>query len=747
MFCTLSYNSMDWLDFKTLGRVVMFYSRNTEPFNEEIMNRLASPIFLSLITLAVLFGPGNAYAQALEVITVTAQKRAESLQDIPISMTALSSADLLNSGVNNVTDLRILVPGLSIDNTQTPTIALRGISSSSPLPTGDPAVATHVNGVYLGRPGATRAAFYDLERVEVLRGPQGILYGRNATGGSINIISNKPTFDSANGSIDLQFGNYNRTNVTAVANLPVVEDTLAIRIAGTYDQRDSFVETLGVSNDSYGNAIDEKGVRIQGLYTPTDEFSLLVGYTHYENDGGVAATQPIPPRPGSDPFIQSLNTQPLFSDEQDMVWWEANYDMGWGSVTYLGSWFDGTSSVQNDNDGGPVLPLVLRQTLSGEQLSHEIRLNSEGNEKLDWMIGLYQFEEDTTRAVLADLGPLVINADIPDFNSESRAIFGNVTYHISDDFRLTAGLRYSDDEKTETNSTRSVVARGRAVPPAIGSSAGDWDSTDWQVTAEYNVGDDHLLYAKVGTGYKAGGFVDAISAILTMTTDPTYDTENIFAVEIGHKSEFWDKRVRMNSSLYWYDYEDQQILVFFGGGNIVENANSKISGFETEIQAVPIDNSLINISLAYNDSEFDDGTTLIDGTNRIMGTPQSVDVSGNRLAFTPEWSFNLGARYTFEMGNGATLTPSVNFHWEDDTNLRTFNKTLDVQESWTETDFRLSYKPASDRWYIDGWVKNAEDPKGSDVVNQSIQVSGTGGRTANFRGPRTYGVSFGYRFE
>lgn len=719
-----------------------------QPAGDPCLDRLGRAVLrVAVLTLSIIVGSGaipGALAQEaiIEEIIVTAQKRTASLQDTSVSVTALSSDDLLQSGVNNVIDLRTSIPGLSIDNSQTPIITLRGISSNNPLPTGDPAVATHVNGVYLGRPGATRGAFYDLERVEVLRGPQGILYGRNATGGSINIIANRPTFD-AGASADLQIGNYGRTNVTAVGNLPVVKDTLAIRVAGTYDQRDSFVETTGVSNESYGNALDESGVRVQGLYTPADEFSVLLGYSRYENDGGVAAITAIPLPPGSDPFVQALNTQPLYKDEQDMIWWEANYEMEWADLTYLGSWFDDESSVQNDFDGGPILPLVGVQVLGGEQWSHEFRLSSDGNDTLDWMFGLYQFEENTTRTVLANLGALVINAEIPNFTSESLAVFGNVTFHISDNLRIMTGLRFSDDEKTETDSTRSVVVGGMALPPAIGSLQDNWDSADWQVTLEYDSGEDHLLYAKAGTGYKAGGFVDAISAILTMTTEPTYDTENIFAIEVGHKSEFLNNRIRMNSSLYWYDYEDQQIVVFFGGGNIVENANSDIFGFESEILAAPVDDSLVSISLAYNDSEFEDGFTLIDGTRGAM----PFDVGGNRLPLTPEWSFNLGAEYTFQLDNGATLTPSANYHWEDDTQLRTFNLPLDVQESWAETDFRLSYRPANASWYIDAWLKNIEDPDGDGIVYQSMLVTGTGGRTANFRDPLTYGISFGYNFE
>ena len=680
----------------------------------------------------------------LEEIIVTAQKREQSLQELPLSVTALSAEDLQRAGTVNLTDIRTLVPGLSIDNTESPQVALRGITSNNLLPTGDPAVATHYNGVYIGRPSALRSSFFDLARVEVLKGPQGILYGRNATGGTINVIYNRPEFDT-NGYVDTQFGNYGYANITGVANLEAVEDTFAVRAAANYQQRDSFAGTGSVSNDHFGSALDDRSVRLQALYNPADNFSLLFGFSTFQSDGGLAATRPIPMPPGSDPFESSLNTEPFWSDDQDMFWLEANYETDQVQLTYLGAAFDGETDRFFDVDGTDFLPQEGGQALTGEQTSHELRLSSAGGDPLDWVVGLYYFDEDTTRSADVNLGPIVLDIAIPDFNSTSRAVFGNLTYHVNESFRIGAGLRYSDDEKEERNSTREGVAFGMPIPLTVASERGEWDSTDWQLTLEYDANDDSLLYAKVGTGYKAGGFVDAISALLTGTTDPRFDNEEIFAIEVGHKSEFLEDRLRFNSAFYWYDYEDHQVVVFFGGGNIVENVDAGIFGFETNIDFVIGDNSQLFFSLASNDSEYDDGETLIDVT--FPGGAAPVDVSGNRIPLTPELAFNLGFEHSFRLQNGASLTPSIVMHWEDDNPLRQFGYGIDVQESWSETNFQISYRPANANWYLDGWIRNIEDRGGDDVVNLSYLVTGTGGRTANFRAPRTYGVSFGYRFD
>ncbi|MEM6513724.1 MAG: TonB-dependent receptor plug domain-containing protein, partial [Pseudomonadota bacterium] len=319
----------------------------------------------------------------LEEIIVTAQKRADNLQDTSLSITAFSADRLNQLGIENVTDLRNAVPGLTINDSVTPFISIRGVSSNSDLPTGDPAVATHINGVYVGRPSATRGAFYDLERIEVLRGPQGILYGRNATGGSINIISRRPDFERA-ANFKTELGNFSRYGISGAANVVLAEDELALRVAATYDQRDSFANTGAVSDRSYGNALDELGFRIQALYAPNEDSSLLLGYSKYTNDGGVAASTVIPAPAGYDPFNVSLNTEPIFEDDQDMFWLEANYELDWAQFTYLGSWFDNSIFNQTDFDGGDMLQQIGLRHLSGEQVSHEFRLSSVSGDEWDW---------------------------------------------------------------------------------------------------------------------------------------------------------------------------------------------------------------------------------------------------------------------------------------------------------------------------------------------------------------------------
>lgn len=692
------------------------------------------------VLLATLTNPAVSASDAsvLEEIMVTAEKRTNNLQDSAVSVTALSADSLNRAGVMSTNDLQGLVPGLTLGSGQSPVIGLRGISSDGNLPTGDPAVAFHVDGVYLSRSSAVKAGFYDLERVEVLRGPQGILYGRNVTGGSINVITNKPNFEGASGSIEAHIGNYNRRNIKSVANLPLIDDVLATRIAFNYDQRDSF-ETLGATNNDHGGgALDDLSVRLHTLYTPNDDLSMLFSYETTSRDGGMAVTVP---KGSANPYNTAMNTEPKFWEENESFRYELNYDMDWAQLTYIGAWFDHQSFGLSDFDLNNTQTQSAEQLLNSKQLTHELRLASEGNEKLDWIVGLYSFSEESQRFAVVDLRPfLFIDQELPDFESESRAVFGSVTYKLSDAARIVAGLRYSEDEKTESNSYREATNRfGTFV--ATGSQKGDWDSTDWQLGLELDVGEDHLVFAKVGSGYKAGGFVDAISAILTNVDKADYGPEELLAFEIGHKSEFFDNRLRVNSTAYYYDYENQQLVVFFGGGNIIENADSEVYGFEVETLLAPVDNALINFSVAYSHSEYDDDSFLFDGTQNA-----SIDVAGNRLSGSPELTTTLGIQYTWTLENGATLIPSFSYHWEDKTDLRQFGHAEDTQGQWHETDVRLTYRSVNDKWFVEGWGKNLEDPDGDDVITQSLLITGAGSRNTRIRSPMTYGIRLGYDF-
>jgi iron complex outermembrane receptor protein len=717
--------------------------------DKRIKNRVTN-LAIALVTGSVMQGAiaQDVSSYTLEEVVITAKKRAANMQDESVSVVAISS-EKLGAGSIAVGDLQTLVPGLTLSTGQSPIVGLRGISSDAKLNTGDAAVAFHMDGVYISRPSAVKNGFYDLERVEVLRGPQGILYGRNTTAGSINVITTKPSF-YRNSFIEAQMGNYDRRNIKGATNVTLSDDVLAARIAFNYDQRDSFQDTGEVSNEHSGFALDDFSFRVHTMYTPSEELSVLTTYEKSSRNGGAPTILPVPNRrPGKSIWDAPLSMVENVDEGNESVRLEVNYAMDWGQLTYVSGWLDHFSLLDSDFDGGTVMGQTVNERFTSEQYTHELRLSSDGNEKIDWLLGLYSFDEKSTRVADVRLSPgFHLAQNLPNFKSDSLAAFGNMTYHFSNSVRVIAGLRYSEDKKSEKDSTR-VLTLGPNTIPTQGSAQGSWDATDWSMGLDWNFSDDHLIYAKASTGYKSGGFVDAISAVLVGLDDPTFNAEELMAYEVGHKSEFLDNRLRINSAAYWYDYTDQQILVFAGGGNIIENADSKISGFESDVIFGLTENTLINFSIAYTNAEMAAGTILFDGTNRTeseVGT--YTDVSGNSPARVPELSYTLGVEHSFPLDDGATITAGFNYHWEDETDMREFGHTVDFQKAWHQTDARLTYKSSDELILVEAWAKNIEDPSDyEDAVKSQMFVTGVGGRHAWIRPPASYGLRLVKKFD
>lgn len=738
----------------TDGVIEIYVADNKYNVGERKDMKSNKNILAMMIGLATAGSMHEAIAQddsdfQLEEVVVTAKKRAANLQDESVSVVAISS-EKLGAGSIAVGDLQALVPGLTLSTAQSPIVGLRGISSDAKLNTGDAAVAFHMDGVYFSRVSAVKNGFYDLERVEVLRGPQGILYGRNTTGGSINVITAKPSFER-NAFIETQMGNYDRLNIKGATNVTLRDDVLAARIAFNYDQRDSFQDTGEVSNEHSGFALDDFSFRIHTMYTPSEELSVLATYEKSSRGGGTPTILPVPDRrPGKSIWDAPLNKAENVDEGNESLRLEVNYDMGWGQLDYVVGWLDHFSWQDSDFDGGTFMGQSADERFTSEQYTHELRLSSDGNEKIDWLLGIYAFEEESSRAAEVTLSPSFhLIQNLPNFKSDSLAVFGNMTYHLSDSMRLIAGLRYSEDEKSETDSTR-LLTLGPNIIPTKGSAQGSWDATDWSIGLDWDFTEDHLIFVKASTGYKSGGFVDAISAVLVGLDDPTYDAEELMAYEVGHKSEFLDNRLRINSAAYWYDYSDQQILVFAGGGNIIENADSEISGFESDMIYAVTENTLINFSVAYTKAEMDAGTILFDGTNRTAEAPVGTytDVSGNSPARVPELSYTLGVEHSFGLDDGATITAGINYHWEDDTDLREFGHAVDFQKAWHQTDARLTYKSSDESLIVEAWAKNLEDPSAyEDGVKSQMFVTGVGGRHAWIRPPGSYGVRLVKTFD
>jgi iron complex outermembrane recepter protein len=677
---------------------------------------------------------------ALEEITVTASKRESSLQDTPVAISAMTGEQLEQNNVRSASDLAAFVPGLEIGNsTGNMQVALRGVSNDSVFLAGDPAVAFHVDGVFRGRQTGGNSVFLDLERVEVLKGPQGTLYGRNATAGSINVITAKPT-DAFGGYVEAVTGNYDQMGARGAINLPVIEGKVAMRAAFLREVRDGYWDNGPLIKDDGGD-VDDTAFRLHTLITPNDRLSVLLT-ADYAGRGGVGeSTQTLVPRDASvddirDPYKIHLNTQGKREDDFFTFSAETNYSFDNAKLTYLGAYHDSSVDLLSDYDRNDVQTFPIWVLVEAKQQSHELRLASTGDNVVDWLLGAYYFDEDAQRASDIQISAALRSQTIqPDFDVRSMAAFSQATWNVSDTVRLTGGLRFTRDEKSENN-THAIRTLNGVPTVTVANYEADWDSWDWTVGADWYPVDDTMLYAKIGTGFKSGGFNDPL--LQQSIGDPLFEPEEILSYQIGHKSRFLGGTLQLNSEVFYYDYTDLQINQLVGANNITTNAaDAKIKGVETELLTAPIDHLQLSLAVAYLDTEFGDFQTFNVVSNQIE------DLTGERLAKSPEWSVTAGAQYELVLPNQWQVIPHVAFNYRSKSKLRIFVDPGTTQPDWTRTDVSVNFKSPSQAWNVQLYGNNLED----EVVWTNGGVRASGSRTLSGKPPLMYGLRVRYSFE
>ena len=561
---------------------------------------------LVLLVAGLAATPEDARAQdaaVLEEIIVTAAKRETNLQDTPIAITAMTGDMLDSFNIQSSHDMISSVIGL--EGTLTAgnlALAIRGVNSENTDVTSDPTVAFHMDGVFRGRQSGGLALFHDVERVETLKGPQGTLYGRNATAGSINVITNKPVH-ATEGSIEVLAGNYNRLGVRGVFNTSVSEDLLAVRFAFVDEDRDGYFDNGPEVERPYGDS-DESAYRLHALITPSDRLSVLLT-AEYQGRGGTGqgtnvlrGADDVLATDLPDPHTVFLNTEGSRDDQFRTLKVEVNNSFDNADLSYIGAHYQSDVNFGLDFDRTNVAMDPLNIQNGSEQLSHEIRLASNGDGPLQWLGGLYQLDEDASRFVQLQIARFGVTSatDIPNYTVNSTAVFGQGTYSVSDTFRITAGLRYSTDEKSQTDTVYNRTSRFGTSMITV-SNDGSWDSTDWTLGVDWNPAEETMIYAKIGTGFKAGAFNVANPTF--NVAESTFRPEEILAYQVGHKSNLMDNRVQLNSEFFIYDYTDLQVTQRDDDQTVTRNAAAAdIIGFDTELVALPADALRVTLGVA-----------------------------------------------------------------------------------------------------------------------------------------------------
>lgn len=714
------------------------------------------------------------------VIMVTAGRVESAVQDTPIAINVYSGEALADQGVNSVRDLAQIDPSVNVTNsTGSAYVAVRGIASTDTTEIGDPSVPIARDGFFMNRSFSISSSMYDIARIEVLKGPQGTLQGRNSTGGLVSIITNRPQMRNG-GYASVEVGNFETFNGEMGANL-ALSDTFAIRASGVYLSHDGYHQTAG----PVGDADDENFAsgRIQAMFD-NDIISLWASYQHDErhvNGDAQFAFAPLGlPRPSIDHDDLFRNFTQTYTDlNSDRFRWEAAYNTeGDLSFIYSGGYDESRYHNALDATGLPELASsypanqLFRQNEAPDTWNHEVRINNDRSERLFFQVGYFYFKENNS--LLTDLynvemtGPFAPGgflANLPnadqsgrsgitfDYNvrTKSQAVFGQIEFDITDQLEVSLGGRYTWDDKRRTgNSTillpalafplcgNTFPADGSCPPfPLVtpGNGALNDSQPTWHAGLNYRPTDDNLIYAKYDRGYKSGGFNSA-------GTGPSvpYGPEQLDAFEIGTKNTLNGGALQINATAFYFNYrgyQGSQFSALLGGGSGIFNVGSaRIMGLEADMVARLSDATQLNFGASFLDTQFGDGIQIRNGANVL------VDISGNELPNAPGFSATASLDHDFQVGSG-TLTARIDGKYSSSYNFSVFNNPDTQQRGYALANASLVYEPDDGLWRVQLYVRNIFDKTVLANATQNFLVSAN---TYQLQAPRTFGVRASVNF-
>lgn len=756
-------------------------------------------------------------APMVEEVIVTASKRATNLQDTPIAVSAFSQAALDRAHVADLAGLQTFVPNLTVEqhgDSGGVHVYLRGIGSANHTELGDPAVAFHVDEVYSPRPQGATVLMYDLAQVEVLRGPQGTLFGRNSTAGTVNLVTAKPSLDGFDAYADLTYGNYNRMSTRGMVNVPVSE-TFGLRLAGATERHDGYVDyqpnSAAVGNRKYG-AADQQAVRLTALFRPNDAWTVT-GAVDYFNDSGTGNLALLQtPRPGTDQYSALVDTAGFLDQSNLSLRLRVDYaPVESIQISYIGGSADMERRNASDNDAGAIPWFKQEHRTEWSEFksySHELNIKSIGDSPFQWIAGAYLMHEDNSIRFDIDIsqiaappssGVIVVNptapADTawamsfiqPERTLDSVAGYAQATFSFTDSFRLTGGVRYTEDEKQDRggrnwvcpNFGATIATGGHLIGPGGVVSAetcdsafapGTWpgggandgqtqdEKTTWLARGELDLSDDVMTYASVSTGFKSGGLSDGGRRHLP---------EEVTNYELGLKSEFGDA-LTLNVAAFFMDYQDMQVSAVerlpSGQQQLVTSnaASASVTGIEAEMSWRPTDADTLSAFASFLEAKYDEFVT-IDTTYFDSGNlGNAVDLADQSLRHAPDFSVTGVYEHRFAAGNGGAIVPRLTFHYQTETTISAFNdvyptlyRDAGAQDAFTRTDVSLRYESPSDKWTVEAFVQNVEDEAvKTDIYNVGASSNGTpttgptnlGNWLAFYNPPRTYGLRLHVNF-
>jgi len=706
---------------------------------------------------------------ALEEVVVTAQKRTESLQDVPISVATFNQEQLEMRVIDDLKDIGADIPNMYVNpfNNDPTAIRLfiRGLGQNDIQITQDPSVALYIDGIYVGTSFGTGFEGVDIERLEVLRGPQGTLYGRNATGGAVNIITRRASTEALEFRQDLTGGNLGKFQSKTTLNVPL-GDTVAAKLQYLYSERDGYVDNEGPGED-FG-AEDRQSVVADLRWEASDQLTLDYRYEHAENndtqrleqvraldDSGFLAQFTTFTGDVSDDFLDEVTSfREIVENDQEVdahtLWaeWQLNDQMTLRSITGYrdlesATYGDALATATGDYTGigrGVGAPNVGVFYLDYEQFSQEIQLLG-STDNLEYVAGLYYFEDegeaDATDSVRVGVSGIT---DLTKTENESIAAFAQATWtpdFMDRRWAITLGARYSEDERKADRDNQS------ALPGFTGSYDEDFSNFNPSLTVAFDLNDDMNVYGKVVTGYKSGGTSTRSSNAILFAEG--FEEEDIISYELGYKGTFWDGRARMNAAAFYMEIDGLQTSVQTdpvspAGRDFLPVDENEVAGFEADIDLLLTEGLTFTASYGYLDTELGE-----DEIDTPVGTVELID----EFSQAPENSYALALNYVRGLSLGE-LGLNINYSWQDDSNTSVNavdNTTIDsyglLGAAIRWSDIQIGDAPGSFRVLV--WGKNLTDEE-YGLVNTAAWTTFGASDVQTFGDPRTYGVTLSYQY-
>lgn len=737
---------------------------------QKIITSNALALAIGIATLASGHNLANA---SIEEIIVSAEKRDESLQDLSQAVTAISSDDLDQKNISSFVDLSAIAPGVTVAKNEgfKTVIAIRGVGNeANQNAVANPSVSFHMDGIYIASPFSLQTDFIDVERIEALRGPQGTLFGQNSTGGAINVISKKPSFDGVSGKADATLGTYNLYKVRGTVNVPL-SDKIAMRTSVSKHERDGFTDN--VLNGQELDDANNFSARTDWLFQINDDASVRFFAQYFNEDSNGAAIKGIFD-PTSDKRKLAQDTLAKYDLSSEIYGLTVELDLGFATLKSLSSYQEDDITIIRDNDrhSFALNPGITRSEFDPEvnvqeTITQEFNLIS--NEPLfgsiDWIVGAFYLDTEVDIIIREELdgngdgvleGYALNNDDvfegevgfISDANPtrESLSIYGQTTYSVSDQVRVITGLRYTKDE------VESTVSNFFALP------AQELETRTEEVTGrlavEYDISDSSLVYGSYTRGFKPGGsnltfgflpgeydFIsDAIDASAPLVF-PTFDDETIDAYEVGFKSDFLNSRVRTNIAAFYYDYKNMQFQATdpnaFQGG-VANIPAAKIQGIEVELIALLSDSLTLDAKMAGLDSRISsdylaldnvvaDGLGFVAGDD-ILRANLVENVKDNDLAKTPGFTADISLLYKTDISSDMKFTSIIQYTYRGSFDQRILNNpTVDQVDSYEVVNLTASLDWADNTWGVDLLVTNIADEDGvNSRMSDVFGVNATG---------------------